>query len=152
MDKLSIPYSKVSAVWILLFLSFLSLFLFRAIRTLYFNNNKNWVILLFFEFILLSVFIWSLIKRIIPSLKGTIVLTISDEGICYYPDNITVKWPEITKIEMRNVRSSFLSISLKNRTIGGVIIPLQWVAGTDKVVYEVVNEYWQHYKDSNNPI
>jgi hypothetical protein len=106
----------------------------------------SWVILTIADLIFLSLFIFVLIKRLIPALRNDIVLELNEEGITDYTRNIVIEWPDVKNIDMQLGRnSSKMLIDLKQETDYGqqIAISLRWVEGKDLEICETTQAYFE---------
>ena len=88
-------------------------------------------------------------KRLIPALKGDIALELDEEGISDYIRDVSISWPDIGQISIKSGRSaSTLQIDLKWESDYGtqIAIPLRWVKGKDREIYETALAYFEQFK------
>jgi hypothetical protein len=146
-EPIKYPFSKNSA--------FLGVALPLVFFAITFNNLRysflggytvSWVILAIADLIFLSLFIFVLIKRLIPALRNDIALELNEEGITDYTRNIVIEWPDVKNIDMQMGRnSSKMLIDLKQETDYGqqIAISLRWVEGKDLEICETTQAYFE---------
>jgi hypothetical protein len=146
-EPIKYPFSKNSA--------FLGVSLPLVFFAITFNNLRHsflggytlsWVILMMADLIFLSLFIFVLIKRLIPALRNDIALELNEEGITDYTRNIVIEWPDVKNIDMQLGRnSSKMLIDLKQETDYGqqIAISLRWIEGKDLEICETTQAYFE---------
>ena len=146
-EPIQFPYSKNSA--------FLGVALPLIFFVITFNNFRysflhgfilSWVIIGVADLIFLSLFVFMLIKRLIPALRNDIALELSEEGITDYTRNIVIEWPDVKNIDMQLGRnSSKMLIDLKQETDYGqqIAVSLRWVEGKDLEICETTQAYFE---------
>jgi hypothetical protein len=146
-EPIKYPFSKNSA--------FLGVSLPLVFFAITFNNLRysflggytvSWVILMIADLIFLSLFIFVLIKRLIPALRNDIALELNEEGIIDYTRNIVIEWPDVKNIDMQMGRNfSKMLIDLKQETDYGqqIAISLSWVEGKDLEICETTQAYFE---------
>jgi hypothetical protein len=146
-EPIRYPYSKNSA-----FLGMLLPLVFFAIT---FNNLRlsflngyiiSWIIIAIADLTFLSLFVFILIKRLIPALRNDIALELNEEGITDYTRNIVIEWPDVKNIDMQLGRNfSKMLIDLKQETDYGkqIAISLRWVEGKDLEICETTQAYFE---------
>jgi hypothetical protein len=106
----------------------------------------SWMIIAIADLIFLSLFLFILIKRLIPSLRNEIALGLDEEGITDYTRNIVIEWRDVKDINLERSRSfSKMVIDLKEETEYGkqIAISLRWVAGKDMEICETAMAYFE---------
>jgi phosphate/sulfate permease len=146
-ETIQYPYSKNSAL-----LGVLLPLVFFAIT---FNNFRysflqgyilSWVIIAIADLIFLALFIFILIKRLIPALRNEVALELNEEGITDYTRNIVIEWSDVKNIDMQLGRNfSKMLIDLKEETDYGnqIAISLRWVTGKDLEICETTQAYFE---------
>jgi phosphate/sulfate permease len=146
-ETIQYPYSKNSAL-----LGVLLPLIFFAIT---FNNFRysflqgyilSWVIIAIADLIFLALFIFILIKRLIPALRNEVALELNEEGITDYIRNIVIEWSDVKNIGMQLGRNfSKMIIDLKEETDYGnqIAISLRWVTGKDLEICETTQAYFE---------
>lgn len=149
MESISYPYSRKSCYF---YMAGFIIFLLMSIPNLagYIRNGDRVDLILIFLFDLAIIFILSylILKRLLPALQNKTALTIDEQGISSYLLDVTVEWGDMQTIELRGGRSSYLQITFKYDTDYGsrISIPLQWVAGKDRKIYETALAYLENSK------
>ncbi|MDB5136612.1 MAG: hypothetical protein JWP37_3215 [Mucilaginibacter sp.] len=146
-ETIEFPYSKNSAfLGIALPLIFFAI-TFNNLKYSFLNNyTLNWVIITFADLIFLSLFIFILIKRLIPAFKNEVALELNKEGITDYTRNIVIEWGDVKDINLERGRSfSKMVIDLKEETDYGkqIAISLRWVTGKDLEICETAMAYFE---------
>jgi hypothetical protein len=98
-----------------------------------------------FDFALLAIALFVMIRFAIPAAQGKIALALDAEGIINYARNVTIPWGEIKDIDLRSSKTqSSLYITFKWETDHGAYIrvPLGYVKGDDEAIYAAVKEYF----------
>ena len=146
-ETIQYPYSKNSAL--------LGVFLPLVFFTITFNNfwysflhgyTLSWVIIAIADLIFLALFIFILIKRLIPALRNEVALELNEEGITDFTRNIVIEWADVKNIDMQRGRNfSKMLIDLKEETDYGnqIAISLRWVAGKDLEICETTQAYFE---------
>jgi hypothetical protein len=146
-EPIKYPFSKNSA--------FLGVTLPLVFFAITFNNFRysflhgytiSWIIIAISDLIFLSLFVFILIKRLIPALRNDIALELSEEGITDYTRNIIIEWPDVKNIDMQLGRNfSKMLLDLKEETDYGkqVAISLRWVEGKDLEICETTQAYFE---------
>jgi hypothetical protein len=146
-EPIQYPFSKNSA--------FLGVTLPLVFFAITFNNFRysfihgytiSWIIIAISDLIFLSLFVFILVKRLIPALRNDIALELSEEGITDYTRNIIIEWPDVKNIDMQLGRNfSKMLIDLKEETDYGkqIAISLRWVEGKDLEICETTQAYFE---------
>lgn len=146
-DTIQFPYSKNSALFgVLLPLVFFAI-TFKNLSYSYSGGyTLSWIIIAFADLIFLLLFLFVLIKRLIPSLRNEVALELNGEGITDYVRNIVIEWADVKDINMERGRNfSKMVIDLKEETEYGkqIAISLRWVEGKDQEICETTMAYFE---------
>lgn len=141
------PYSlKFSIGAIVVIIVFTMLLLTNVLQA---NNTLGWGIFALFAIGFVFMLGMLVTKRLIPALKGDIALELDEEGISDYIRDVSISWPDIGQISIKSGRSaSTLQIDLKWESDYGtqIAIPLRWVKGKDREIYETALAYFEQFK------
>jgi hypothetical protein len=120
---------------------------FNNLKYSFLNNYTiNWMVIAFADLIFLSLFIFILIKRLIPAFRNEVALELNEEGITDYTRNIVIGWGDVKDINLERGRSfSKMVIDLKEETDYGkqIAISLRWVEGKDLEICETAMAYFE---------
>jgi hypothetical protein len=146
-ETIQFPYSKNSALFgVLLPLVFFAI-TFNNLRYSYLGGyTVSWMIIAFADLIFLLLFLFVLIKRLIPSFRNEVALELNEEGITDYVRNIVIEWADVKDINMERGRNfSKMVIDLKEETEYGkqIAISLRWVEGKDLEICEITMAYFE---------
>ena len=146
-ESIQYPYSKNSAfLGVLLPLVFFAI-TFNNFRYSFVNGYMlNWILIAIADLVFLALFIFILIKRLIPALANQVALELNEEGITDFTRNIVIEWSEVKNIDMQRGRNfSKMLIDLKEETDYGnqIAISLRWVAGKDLEICETTQAYFE---------
>ena len=146
-ETIQFPYSKNSALFgVLLPLVFFAI-TFNNLRYSYLGGyTVSWMIIAFADLIFLLLFLFVLIKRLIPSFRNEVALELNEEGITDYVRNIVIEWADVKDINMERGRNfSKMVIDLKEETEYGkqIAISLRWVEGKDLEICETTMAYFE---------
>jgi len=141
------PYSKNSAVLgVVLPLVFFAI-TFNNLKYSWLNHYNISLMLIFLaDLVFLSLFIFVLIKRLVPALRNEVALELNDEGITDYLRNIVIEWADVKDINMESGRNfSKMIIDLKHETEYGsqIAISLRWIKGKDLEICETTMAYFE---------
>lgn len=106
----------------------------------------SWIIIAIADLIFLTLFLYVLIKRLIPALKNEVALELNEEGITDYIRNIVIEWADVQDINLERGRNfSKMVIDLKEETDYGkqIAISLRWVAGKDLEICNTTMAYFE---------
>ncbi len=147
LETIQFPYSKNAALFgVLLPLVFFAI-TFNNLRYSYLGGyTVSWMIIAFADLIFLLLFLFVLIKRLIPSFRNEIALELNEEGITDYVRNIVIEWADVKDINMERGRNfSKMVIDLKEETEYGnqIAISLRWVEGKDLEICETTMAYFE---------
>jgi hypothetical protein len=146
-ETIEFPYSKNSA-----YLGVLLPLVFFGIT---FNNLKysflghyyvSVIIISIADLVFLSLFIFVLIKRLIPALRNEVALELNEEGVVDYLRNIVIEWSDVKDINLESGRNfSKMVIDLKEETEYGtqIAISLRWIAGKDLEICQTTQAYFE---------
>lgn len=146
-EPIQYPYSKNAAL-----LGLVLPLIFFAIT---FNNLRysflsglilSGVLIAAADLVFLVLFIFILIKRMLPALKNEIALELNEGGITDFTRNIVIEWPDVRNIDMQLGRnSSKMIIDLKQETDYGtqIAISLRWIAGKDLEICETTQAFFE---------
>jgi hypothetical protein len=146
-ETIQFSYSKNSSILgVLLPLVFFAI-TFNNLRYSFLNGYTiSWLIIAFADLIFLLLFLFVLIKRLIPSFRNEVALELNEEGITDYTRNIVIEWRDVKDINLERGRSfSKMVIDLKEETEYGkqIAISLRWVAGKDIEICETTMAYFE---------
>ena len=146
-ETIQFPYSKNSALFgVLLPLVFFAI-TFNNLRYSYLGGyTVSWMIIAFADLIFLLLFLFVLIKRLIPSFRNEVALELNEEGITDYVRNIVIEWADVKDINLERGRNfSKMVIDLKEETEYGkqIAISLRWVEGKDLEICETTMAYFE---------
>ena len=146
-EPIKYPFSKNSA--------FLGVSLPLVFFAITFNNLRysflggytiSWIIITIADLVFLSLFLFVLIKRLVPAFRNEVALELTEEGITDYTRNIVIEWRDVKDVNMELGRSfSKMVIDLKEETDYGkqIAISLRWVAGKDLEICETTQAYFE---------
>lgn len=146
-ETIDFPYSKNSA--------FMGVALPVVFFAITFNNLRlsflggytlSWIIITIADLIFMMLFLYVLIKRLIPALKNEVALELNEEGITDYIRNIVIEWADVQDINLERGRNfSKMVIDLKEETDYGkqIAISLRWVAGKDLEICNTTMAYFE---------
>ncbi len=146
-ETIEYPYSKNSAFFgVALPLVFFAL-TFNNLRYSFLSGYTiSWMIITFADLVFLSLFVFVLIKRLIPAFRNEVALELNEQGITDYTRNIVIEWSDVKDVNMERGRSfSKMVIDLKEETDYGkqIAISLRWVAGKDLEICETTMAYFE---------
>jgi len=146
-ETIQFPYSKNSAILgVLLPLIFFAI-TFNNLRYSFLGGyTVSWIIIALADTVFLLLFLFVLIKRLIPSFRNEVALELNEEGITDYTRNIVIEWRDVKDINLERGRSfSKMVIDLKEETEYGkqIAISLRWVAGKDIEICETTMAYFE---------
>jgi hypothetical protein len=141
------PYSKNSAIsGVLLPLIFFAI----TFKNLYYSYLSgytiNWLVIAFADLIFFSLFVFVLIKRLIPALRNQVALELNEHGITDFTRNIVIEWTDVKALNMERGRSSSkMVVDLKEETDYGkqIAISLRWITGKDLEICETTQAYFE---------
>ena len=149
-DKLiQYPYSKWTSY--LYTICLLGIVAFSIPHLLGFIAIKNLVsacLIGGFDFALVAMALFVLIKFVIPAAQGKIALALDAEGIISYARKVTIPWSDIKDIDTRSSKTqTSLYITFKSETDHGshIRIPLGYVKGDDEYIYTTVKDYFKEF-------
>jgi hypothetical protein len=149
METIQYQYSLKYSLGTIILMIILMLLLFLNVVGA--NNKIAWVIYGIFMFVFLFLLALLVIRRLIPALKGNIVLELDEQGISDYITDVSIGWNDIKEIDLIRGRSaSTLRIRLKWESDYGneIAIPLRWIKGKDREIYDMVIDYFE--RDATN--
>jgi uncharacterized membrane protein len=146
-ETIQFPYSKNSSILgVLLPLVFFAI-TFNNLRYSFLGGyTVSWIIIALADTVFLLLFLFVLIKRLIPSFRNEVALELNEEGITDFTRNIVIEWHDVKDINLERGRSfSKMVIDLKEETEYGkqIAISLRWVAGKDMEICETTMAYFE---------
>ena len=146
-EPIEFPYSKNFAFLGLAMPVIFFLITFPNFRASFMAGyTLSYIIIGIADLIFLSLFIFVLIKRMIPALRNEIALELNEDGITDYIRNIVIEWADIKEINIEMGRnSSKMVIDLKQETDYGtqIAIPLRWIRGNDVEICNTTQAYFE---------
>ena len=118
----------------------------HIIKFIYANDTTNWLLIIVFDFLLLIMLIYIIIKQLIPAIKGKIALEINSVGIISYVKNVEIEWKDIQEINtITGKTSSAIDIKFKWETDYGnqIRIGLGFIEGNDSKIYDTMISFFE---------
>lgn len=106
----------------------------------------SWVLIALADLIFLLLFIYILVKRLLPALNNQVALELNHEGITDYTRNVVIEWADVKNIDLQLGRNfSKMIVDLKHETDYGtqIAISLRWIAGKDLEICETTQAYFE---------
>ncbi len=146
-ETIEFPYSKNSAfLGVLLPLVFFGI-TFNNLRYSFIAHYYISVIIIgLADTVFLALFLFVIIKRLLPALRNEVALELNEEGIVDYLRNIVIEWNDVKDINLESGRnSSKMVIDLKEETEYGtqIAISLRWIAGKDLEICQTTMAYFE---------
>ncbi|HTD39490.1 MAG TPA: hypothetical protein VK671_02635 [Mucilaginibacter sp.] len=146
-ETIQYPYSKNAALFGLIMPLVFFVITFNNLRYSFLGGyTLSWALIALADLIFLMLFIYVLIKRLVPALRNQVALELSEEGITDYTRNIVIEWTDVKNIDMQLGRNfSKMLIDLKQETEYGtqIAISLRWIAGKDLEICETTQAYFE---------
>jgi hypothetical protein len=146
-ETIQYPYSKNSAILgVLLPLIFFAITFSNLYYSYLSGYTINWLVIAFADLVFFSLFVFVLIKRLIPALRNEVALELNEQGITDFTRNIVIEWADVKAINMERGRSSSkMVVDLKEETDYGkqIAISLRWVAGKDLEICQTTQAYFE---------
>jgi hypothetical protein len=146
-ETIQYPYSKNSAILgVLLPLIFFAITFNNFYYSYLSGYTINWLVIAFADLVFLSLFVFVLIKRLIPALRNQVALELNEQGITDFTRNIVIEWGDVKSINMERGRSSSkMVVDLKEETDYGkqIAISLRWIAGKDLEICQTTQAYFE---------
>lgn len=141
------PYSKNMALMgIVLPLLFFGITFNNLQYSLQHHFIVSAVIISIADLIFLALFVFMLIKRLMPALRHEVALELNEEGITDYLRKIVIEWADVRDINLERGRNfSKMVIDLKQETDYGnqIAISLRWIQGKDMEICETAMAYFE---------
>ena len=144
-------YSKLNSFpFTILLTGIIILSIPHIIKFVYANDMTNWLLIITFDFLLLVILIYLIVKQLIPAIKGKVALEINSVGIISYVKNIEVLWKDIQEIDqVTGKTSSAINIKFKYKTDRGnhIRIGLGFIGGDDSEIYNTIISFFEKSKE-----